>query len=81
MNQKQIAIREFFEQVLLERMEFDRIENLQEIISARVFDGESTEETFCDYFDLGEGMIYQLETQNFPFLTWWNDYCKNLEEL
>lgn len=48
MNQKQIAIREFFEQVLLERMDYDRFENLREYIRNQIFnENEDGETVFC----------------------------------
>lgn len=79
MNQKQAITRDFIELVLLEPLSADEFENLQQIVSAEIFNQGDEVSAFCRFFEI-EDLAQTLDNIEFPFLNWWNEYCHAYEQ-
>ena len=80
MNQNQLIVRNFLENVLLDDLDYGDFKLLQEKLRESAFGGRDYIEAFCEYFELGNGFAENLDLIDFPFLEWWNEYCKEFEQ-
>lgn len=79
MNQNQTILRDFFENILLENLDYEDFKLIQGKITESAFGSGDYVETFCEYFELGNGFAEKMDLVDFPFLKWWNEYCEEFE--